>query len=103
MKFGKRRKGDDDDAADTSPAAADVTARTDAVAETWTVPAGATPAPPTPAAPTYSGLEPAVDSEAVELVGDVAPAPGPPMPPVAFTVPERPAPAVPASGARSYT
>ena len=35
-------------------------------------------------------LAPAVDSEAVELVGDAAPAPGPPVPPVATSIPDPP-------------
>lgn len=76
MKLGKRRK-DDDPVAEPDPGADPVVPRGD-VTETWTAPASA---------PSTLGegvaIEPAVDSEAVELVGDVAPAP-----PVAVSMPD---------------
>jgi hypothetical protein len=86
MKLGKRRK--DDVPAAEPQAGADPVVPREHVTETWTAPlSGAT------SAPGYGegvAIEPAVDSEAVELVGDAAPAPGPPVPPVATSIPEPP-------------
>ena len=86
MKLGKRRK--DDVPAAEPQAGADPVVPRERVAETWTAPlSGAA------GASGYGegvAIEPAVDSEAVELVGDAAPAPGPPVPPVATSFPDPP-------------
>jgi len=83
MKLGKRRK--DDDPVAEPDAGADPVVPRDGVTETWTAPANA---------PSTLGegvvIEPAVDSEAVELVGDVAPAP-----PVAVSMPDPVTPVTP--------
>ena len=87
MKLGKRRK--DDVPAAEPQAGADPVVPIEPEPVTWTAPlSGATSA----SYPAGEGvaIEPAVDSEAVELVGDAAPAPapGPPVPPVATSIPD---------------
>jgi hypothetical protein len=86
MKLGKRRK--DDVPAAEPQAGSDPVVPRERVTETQSAPlSGAT------SAAGYGegvAIEPAVDSEAVELVGDAAPAPGPPVPPVATSIPDPP-------------
>jgi hypothetical protein len=93
----KRERHRDDEPTDGSLAAADAGAPPDAATGTWTVPAAdASLDEPVVAEP--AGPEPAVDSEAIELVGDVAPPPGPPAPPVAVSLPDPVTYAAPSAG-----
>jgi Wiskott-Aldrich syndrome protein len=103
MKFGRRRN---DEPTDGPLAAADPGAPRYVATGAWTAPAADAPLdepavaePPEPepavaepvepelAVAEPAALEPAVDSEAIELVGDHAPPPGPPAPPVAASLP----------------
>jgi hypothetical protein len=88
MKLGKRRK--DDDPAAEPQAGADPVVPRERVTETWTAPVSGVTSAASYGAGEGVAIEPAVDSEAVELVGDAAPAPGPPVPPVATSIPEPP-------------
>jgi len=93
MKLGKRRK---DDVPEAEPqAGADPVIPHDRMTDTWTAPLTGAASSPSYGAGEGVAIEPAVDSEAVELVGDVAPAPGPPVPPVATSLPDPPLPPLP--------
>src|SRR4051812_43638795 len=73
MKLGKRRK--DDDPAAEPQAGADPVVPRERVTETWAAPVSGVTSAASYGAGEAVAIEPAVDSEAVELVGDAAPAP----------------------------